>query len=575
MNEKRDPRIIKKTYKEFGRIKRPKNLPSEEKQKLLQKLFEKKAEVFTQDPELQEKIRKRLDWIEGPGIIESKLEEIKIFAEEIKKDFSHVVWCGMGGSGLFPLVLSKIFVPAEGYPELYVIDTNDPENIENIEKLPLEKTLFVIVSKSGTTIETLSHFKYFWKKVEELKSSPGENFVALTDPGSPLEKTAKELGFRKIFAHPPYIGGRYAALSEIGFLPAGLMGLDLQKAIKFAKNMYEACGKDIPWDYNLSAMLAEFLIECYIQGQDKITFIVDPLLKPFVFWIEQLVAESLGKDLTGLVPVVGESPGSPTLYGTDRTFIYITLRGREKIYQRLIMDLKSEGFPVKTMILEDKYEIFGEVFRWMLAIALCGYFMSVNPFDEPDVVLTKQKTKELLEKFKKEKDFGMEFYLDEETRWGFYYENTVSIEFPKFTALLKKFFTGMSPWSYVGLLAYLPIDDEVEDLFRDIRSLIREKKGCSTVFGFGPRYLHSTGQLFKGGPILGRFIIFTRRGRKENQIIPGEGYTFWDQQFSQACGDFKALEQKNRPVIMIHLTENYKEDLKKIYSYFKKALSPE
>ena len=575
MEEKKEISIMKKTYKDFGKIKRPRNISLEEKQEILKKLFEKKAEIFTSDPEIQEKIRKRLDWIEGPNYIESRLEKLQKFAEEVKENFSYVVWCGMGGSGLFPLVLSKVFVSAEGYPELHVIDTNDPENIAEVEKLPFEKTLFVIVSKSGTTIETLSHFKYFWDKVEKVKKFPGENFIALTDPGSPLERTAKELGFRKIFAHPPYIGGRYAALSEVGFLPAALMGLDLKKALNYAKNMYEACGKDIPWDYNLAAGLSEFLIECFIQGQDKVTFIVDPLLKPFVFWIEQLMAESLGKELTGLIPVVGEAPGSPTLYGTDRTFIYMTLRGREKLYQRLIMDLKAEGFPVKTLILEDKYEIFGEVFRWMLAIALCGYFISVNPFDEPDVVLTKQKTKEFLEKFKKEQDFGMEFYLDEDTGWGFFYENTVSLEFPKFTALLKKFFSEMSPWSYVGLLAYLPINDEVEELFRDIRNLIREKKGCSTIFGFGPRYLHSTGQLFKGGPILGRFIIFTRRGRKEEQVIPGEGYTFWDQQFSQACGDFKALEEKKRPVIMIHLTENYREDLKKLYSYFEKALSPE
>ena len=351
------------------------------------------------------------------------------------------------------------------------------------------------------------------------------------------------------------------------------MGLDINKALNYAKNMYEACLPDIPWGYNLGANLAEFLVESYIKGQDKLTFISDPLLRPFTLWLEQLIAESLGKEFTGIVPIVSESPGSPTVYGTDRAFVYLTLKGRQQIYQRLIMELREEGFPIKTIALEDKYEIFAEVYRWMLATALCGYFMGLNPFDEPDVVLTKQRTKEILEKFKKEKDFGIEFYLDEETNWGFFYDKTITIEYPKFTALLKKFFKDLSPWVYIGFLAYLPIDSEIEDIFRNFRTLVREKKNCSTVFGFGPRYLHSSGQLYKGGPLLARFMIFTRRGRKAEQIIPEEGYTFWDQQFAQACGDFRALEEKKKPVIMIHFTENYKEDLKKFYNYLEKVLT--
>lgn len=567
------PVIVKKIYKDFGKIKRPKNLSQEEKQEILKKLFQKEAEIFSQDPKVKENIKKRLDWIEGPNLILSKIKDLETFAEEIKKEFSYIIWCGMGGSALFPLVLLQTFGPKEGYPNFYVLDTNDTDNISQIDELPLENTFFVIASKSGTTIETLSHFKYYWKKIENLKSNPGSNFCAITDPGSPLEGLAKKFGFRAIFHHPLYVGGRYAALSEIGFLPVVLMGLDIKKAIDYAQNMYSACTPDIPWEYNLGANLAEFLIESFIRGQDKLTFITDPLLKPFTLWLEQLIAESLGKDFTGIIPIVGESPGSPIVYSTDRVFIYLTLRGRERIYQRLISDLKEEGFIIKTISLEDRYEIFAEVYRWMLAIALCGYFMGVNPFDEPDVVITKEKTKEFLEKFKKEKDFGIEFYLDEETNWGFFYEKTVAIEYPRFTALLKKFFKDLTPWTYIGFLAYLPPDSETEEIFRGFRTLIREKRNCSTVFGFGPRYLHSTGQLYKGGPPLARFIIFTRRGRKEEQVIPDEGYTFWDQQFAQACGDFRALEEKRKPVIMIHLSQNYKEDLKKFYKYLEKALT--
>ncbi|AIH03722.1 MAG: Glucose-6-phosphate isomerase [Thermodesulfobacterium sp. 37_54] len=566
------PKIVK-TYRDFGHIKRPRTLSNEQKQELLQRLFQKDASLFSSDPAIQEKIKKRLDWIDGVTPILPKIKNYQAFAEEVKSEFSHIVWCGMGGSALFPLVLGQMFGPQPGYPQFLVVDTNDPEIIKQVENLPLERTLFFIVSKSGTTLETLSHLKYFWQKLEEKGLNPGNHFVALTDQGSPLEELAKELGFRKVFPHPLCIGGRYAALSEIGFLPAALMGLDLNKALSYAQKMYEACHADIPWGYNLAASLAEFLVEAYVQGQDKISFITDPLLKPFALWLEQLLAESLGKNLTGLVPIVGESPGSPTVYGNDRTFIYLTLKGREKIYQRLISDLTEEGFRVKTYVLDERYEIFAEAFRWMLAIALCGYFLTLNPFDEPDVVLTKEKTRNFLEKFKQDKDFGIELYLDESTGISFYYEDTISIEFPRFSALLKKFFKDFSPWSYVGFLAYLPPTSEIEDIFRDFRTLVRERRNCSTVFGFGPRYLHSTGQMHKGGPILSRFMIFTRKGRNPEQIIPGEGYTFWDQQFAQACGDFKSLVEKKKPVILIHLTENYKEDLKIFYHLLEKALS--
>lgn len=564
---------IKKTYKEFGHVKRPRDLSQEEKQQILQRLFEKDPSVFSIDPEIQKKVRERLDWIDGPSYIFSKKEEIIRFAEEIRQTFFHVVWCGMGGSSLFPLVLSQIFGPQAGYPQFHVLDTNDPEVIDRVEKLPLDRTIFFIVSKSGTTVETISHLKYFWEKLEGVVSNPGSHFVALTDPDSPLEKLAKELGFRKVFHHPPFVGGRYAALTEIGFLPAALLGLDLNRALSYAKNMFEACNSNIPWGYNLSATLAEYLVESYIQGQDKITFITDPLLKPFTLWLEQLLAESLGKNFTGIVPVVGESPGSPTVYGNDRAFIYLTLRGREKIYQRLITDLTEEGFKVKTYVLDEKYEIFAEVFRWMVAVALCGYFLSLNPFDEPDVVSTKQKTKILLDRFKREQDFGIDLYLDEATNLGFYYEETISIEFPRLSALLKKFFKNVSPWTYIGFLAYLPPEADIEDTFRDFRTLIREKKNCSTVFGFGPRYLHSSGQMHKGGPILSKFMIFTRKGRRENQVVPKEGYTFWDQQFAQACGDLKALVERKKTAILIHLTEDYRTDLKNFYKLLEKALS--
>lgn len=564
---------ITRVYGDFGIIKRPSRLREEEKERIIQRLFEKDAELFTLDPETKRRIQERLDWVEGYKYIEPRLGEIKALAEEVKGEYQYVLWCGMGGSALFPLVLSQFFTSGEGYPELKVLDSNDPFHIQEAETLPLEKTFFVIASKSGTTLETLSQLRYFWEKVKVFNPEPGRQFIALTDPGSPLEKLAQEKSFRGVVHHPPRVGGRYAALTEIGFLAGALMGLDLKRALHYAKEMYSACEPGIPWEYNLAATLAEFITESYILGQDKLTFIVDPLLKPFALWLEQLIAESLGKNYAGLVPVVGESPGSSTVYSSDRCFIILTLRGREKIYHRLISDLKEGGFRLKQIVLEDRYEVFGEAYRFMLATALTGYFIGVNPFDEPDVVLSKARTKEILEKFKQEGDFGLELYVDSDTGLGFYYEKTLSVEYPKLSAVLKKFFSDFAPWIYVGLLAYLPYDSEAEDIIRDMRTFIREKKNCATLFGYGPRYLHSTGQLFKGGPPLSRFIIFTRRGRIDSQVIPEEGYTFWDQQFAQAYGDFRALVEREKPVLLIHLFNDYKEDLKLVFELIKKALT--
>ncbi len=555
------------------KIRRPTRMSEEEKQELVARIFAADPLAFTEEPEEAEKIANRLGWVKAPERMRERLTELRAFAEEVREKFAEIVWCGMGGSSLFPLALSQIFGPQEGYPRFTVLDTNDPETIAELEAtIPWEKTLFVIASKSGTTVETLSHYRYFWHKLEERGLSPGPHFVALTDPGSPLETEAQEKGFLEIFHHPPDVGGRYAALTEVGFLPAALMGLDLERALSAAEEMFEASSPELPWDYNLSAWLAQYMVEHFIHGKDKLTILADPLLRPFALWLEQLIAESLGKQFIGIIPIVGESPGSPTVYGPDRYFVYLGLRGRENLYRRLFSDLKEADFELKTYFLEDRYEIFAECVRWELAVALSGALLGVNPFDEPDVVRAKKKTREILDTFEKTGEFPVEFYLDEDSGLGFLYAETAKIEYPRLTALIKKFFQEMPPWGYVGFLAYLPPDPEIEEIFRDLRTLVRGRRQCSTVFGFGPRYLHSTGQLFKGGTISGRFIIFTRKGRRAEQVIPGEGVTFWDLQFAQAYGDFRALEEVGRPVIHLHLTENYREDLRRIYELFEQSL---
>ncbi len=554
-------------------MKRPSRLDSEEKQRILERLFACDATVFTSDEKEAEKISKRLGWLKAREKVRPKLSEWSELGQRVKERYREVVWCGMGGSSLFPLTLAEIFGPQEGYPEFRVLDTVDPEAVKEVEEeVSWEDTLFVIASKSGTTVETVSHYRYFWQKLEERGLEPGEHFLALTDPGTPLEEEARKRGFFALVHHSEDVGGRYAALVEVGFVSAALLGLDLERAFSKMEEMFEACSPEIPWEYNLAGWLSEYMVEHFVHGKDKLTILIDPLLRPFGLWLEQLVAESLGKNFKGIIPIVGESPGSPTVYGPDRYFVYIGLKGRENLYRRLFSDLKEADFALKTYFLDDRYELFAECVRWELAVALCGIFLELNPFDEPDVVKTKKKTKELVEELKNRGEFPIEFYLDEDTGIGFLYAETAKIEYPRLSALLKKFFQEMSPWGYVGLLAYLPPRPEIEEFFRDLRTLIRGRRQCSTVFGFGPRYLHSTGQLFKGGTLSGRFVIFTRRGRIAEQVIPSEDITFWDLQFAQAFGDFKALEESKRPVIHLHLTENYMEDLKKLYELFEQAL---
>ncbi len=559
---------MKSTEAKPRKLLRPTKLGEEQKKEILRKILEKDPSVYARDPELQKKIAARLGWVDVPQRMRAELPSLKEFASSVRERFSHIVHCGMGGSSLFPLALEKIFGSQPGWPEFIVLDTTDPEEIAKIEEeCDLKRTLFIIASKSGTTVETLSQYRYFWEKLRALADFPGEHFVALTDEGSPLHREAEEKNFLKIFLNPSDVGGRYAALTFVGLLPAALMGLECEKFLDNAEEMQAACSPDIPWEYNPAAWLSEYIAERFFLGQDKLTVMTDPLLRPFALWIEQLVAESLGKEFTGVIPIVGESPGSPTVYGPDRIFVYLGLRGRQDLYQRLFSDLKEAGFPLKTYWLEDRYELGAECFRWELAIALCGVWLGLNPFDEPDVIRAKKKTREMLETFKQTGEFPVEFYLDDDVGVGFLYAGGLKVQYPRLRAAVKKFMYETPPWGYFAFLPYLPYDPEIEELFTDLRTLFRGRRQCSTILGFGPRYLHSTGQLFKGGPRSGRFIIFTRKGRREDQLIPDEGYTFWDLQFAQAFGDFQALSEDERPVIHIHLSENYKEDLKRFYSF--------
>ncbi len=551
---------------------RPSKLSESEKSLILHRLWEKDASLWSGDEEVQKAISNRLGWLDLPEAMAKSIDEIRSFSEEVKEEFEAVCLLGMGGSSLFALTLSKIFGPQPGYPYFFVLDTTDPEEVAKLEDdFDLKKVLFLVASKSGTTIEVVSLFKYFWGRLEGLMDQPGGNFAAITDPGTPLAKTAEERKFRRLFLAPPDVGGRFSALSYFGLVPAGLMGLDLERLLKAAQEMATVCGPEVPWEYNPAAKLAEYIGENFILERDKLTILADPLIRPYGLWIEQLVAESTGKTGIGVVPIVGEAPGSPTVYGPDRFFVNLGLEGRRDIYGRLLSELKQDEFPLVNHWWEDRYEIGAECFRWEMATALVGYFMDINPFDEPDVIRAKRKTAEILKLFKETGDFGVEFGLDDRTGHAFITSRILG-DTPSLKLAIRKFFLSLSPWSYVAFLAYLPYDAEIEEFFTDLRTMVRTRRQCSTMFGFGPRYLHSSGQLHKGGPKTGSFFIFTRRGRKEEQMVPGEGYTLWDLQFAQAYGDFQALSDLERQVIHIHLGENYRKELEDFAAFLKETI---
>ncbi len=549
-------------------IVRPSRLSMEEKEEVLKRLWKKDPSLWSQDPLIQKNIVNRLGWLDVLPKMKNNLTEIIDFSKDIKEEgFSKVVLLGMGGSSLCPLVMSKIFGNQKGWPKLVVLDTTDPDVIEEaVSDDEIEKCFFIFASKSGTTIEPNTQFAYFWEKLKKSVKKPGEHFAAITDPGTPLDVLAREKGFRKCFLNPPDIGGRYSALSYFGLVPASLLGIDINKILEKAEKMIASCGPDVPIDKNPGFILGEFLGEMAAQSKDKLSFLADPDIEPFGLWLEQLIAESSGKETLGIVPVVGESPGIPGFYGGDRIFVYLRTSGE---LDDFVKELKEAEFPLMVFDIEDYYDLGGEFFRWEMATALACHFLGVNAFDEPNVKLAKEKTKEIVEIYVKEKKMPITFWVDPQSQINFRASRMLASSMKSLSRTLRDLFLVLPSWGYLAFLPYLPYDKDVEEIITDMRKLVRQEKGCSTTMGFGPRYLHSTGQLHKGGVMSSAFIIFTRRRKKEYPEIPGYGLSFWHLQFAQAVGDFQALSEAKRRVLHIHLPVEFKLGLES----FSKVLS--
>lgn len=536
-----------------------------QQQHAVQRIWEHDASFWKSDPAVQQAIRNRLGWLTVANTMQEKRDEINALVDAVRQDgYQYAVLCGMGGSSLCPEVLRLTFGIADGYLNMFVLDTTDPDTIFSVEQqIDLKKTLFIIASKSGKTLETLSQFKYFFDKVNSIESeNAGQHFIAITDPGTSLEQLAHEHSFRHVFSNPPDIGGRYSALSFFGLVPGALIGVDIEQLLVRAQQMMGACGEggqEKP--HNPGLDLGGVLGASGNEGRNKVTFIISSMISSFGLWVEQLIAESTGKEGRGLIPVSGEQPGSPQDYGNDRLFVYLRMINDpddNASLDKAVHALEEAGQPVVRLDLQDRYDLGGEFFRWEFATAVAGHFLDINPFDEPNVQESKDNTNRILEQYEQNgklpepkpvaSDGNLTAYEGPE-------HNTHSL-----SDYLHTFFGQVQPGDYIAIMAYVQPTEATEAALEAFRIHLRDQYKVATTIGYGPRFLHSTGQLHKGGANNGVFVQIT--GDIQHDLaIPGEPYTFGTLMAAQALGDLYSLESHQRRVIRIHVAGNIPQGL--------------
>jgi transaldolase / glucose-6-phosphate isomerase len=479
-----------------------------------------------------------LGWLMLPMQDAKPLTALTRFAGKIKKEgFQDVVLLGMGGSSLAPEVIRSVIGLGDGYPNLHVLDSTDPAQILAIERgIDLKRSLFLVASKSGSTLEVNILKQYFFHRLSERVGADeaGRHFVLTTDPGSKLHQVAKQERFRAVFDGVPTVGGRYSALSNFGLVPAALIGADLAQLLDGAADMARRCASD--GADNAAFELGVVLGELSLQGRDKPTLIAPLRFASFGGWLEQLVAESLGKQGKGIIPIDGESPAAPDVYGRDRVFVHLRSAAAANASAETIVDrLKRAGHPVIRIDWPDRYALGAEFFRWEFATAVAGAVLNVNPFDQPDVEATKVVTRRLASEYDRTGKLPPDETVSDVTAVG---------------DLLNQLKEG----DYFALLAFIEMNQANRSALEAIRGLVRDRKKVATTVGFGPRYLHSTGQAHKGGPNSGVFLLITCENG-EDLPVPGQKYTFGTIKLAQARGDFEVLAARGRRLLRIHLSE--------------------
>jgi transaldolase/glucose-6-phosphate isomerase len=498
-------------------------------------------------------ITNRLGWLRIAEAMVENVPRMEALAAEVREaGYTYVLLLGMGGSSLAPELFSKVFAQANGL-SLAVLDSTDPGAVlAQTERLDPGSTLFVVATKSGGTAETLSFFKFFYNRVAGALGAgkAGEHFVAITDPGSKLVDIAERYGFRVCFLNDPNIGGRFSALSYFGLLPAALAGVDVRRLLDRAMAMVRACGLDVPLGDNPGAWLGAILGELAKSGRDKVTFAISPAVASFGDWVEQLVAESTGKEGVGILPVVGEPLGAVGVYGPDRLFVHIRLEG-DATYDAGLAALEADGYPVVRFGLHDAYDLGGQFFLWEFATAVAGHRLGINPFDQPNVESAKVQARKMIAAYKEKGALPPVKSA------------------PLAAEALSEFLAQARPGDYISLQAYVQPTPETGTALVELRLKLRDKLHLATTVGYGPRFLHSTGQLHKGDGGNGLFIQFTHDPPRDAGIPDEVGkqessMTFGVLIAAQSLGDRQALLDNGRRVIRFHLGDDVVGGLKKL-----------
>jgi len=524
---------------------------------VIRHIWRKEASLWKEDSAHQKIIKNALGWLTVPDVMIGVEDDLLAFADRIRgvREFKHLMLCGMGGSSLCPEVLRQTFGLQEGYPKLLVLDSTDPDAFCDIaDQIDITKCLFIISSKSGTTTEPLVFYKYWYDQVGKLKDNPGECFVAITDPGTLMEQMATEDKFKRIFLNPADIGGRYSALSYFGVVPAALMGLDIKKLLDRSERIVHSCASVVPAADNPGARLGAIIGECARAGRDKLTIVADPKISSLGLWVEQLIAESTGKEGKGIVPVAGETLGPPSVYGDDRLFVSIAVGKLDSETDVKLKALEAAGHPVVYRTLTDTYDLGEEFFLWEIATAFAGYRLGINPFDQPNVQESKDATKELLEKFANEGKLQEQPLLVTDGTLKVHADDRTVAVLPSSSILeaLRAHLARAGAGDYIALLNYIEETPENESIIQQMRTHLRDATRCATTTGYGPRFLHSTGQLHKGGADTGVFIQVTAPDRTDLPI-PNQPYTFSVLKQAQALGDFRSLASRGRRAIRVDL----------------------
>jgi transaldolase/glucose-6-phosphate isomerase len=509
------------------------------------RVHEKDPSLWTQDPEGRKEIVARLGWLESVSKYFPLLPEFTAFRDEVRAEgFNQVLLLGMGGSSLAPEVMAALFSnQVDKGLRFSILDSTDPAQVlEASASFPPQGTLYIVSSKSGGTAEVTGLFNYFWS----LTGKNGAQFIAITDEGTALYEQARSLGFRKVFHGDSNVGGRFSALTPFGLVPAALMGLDLERLLSSARRMVNSCGVPIPAEMNPGLALGALLGQMTLEGRDKLTIFADHEIAPLGAWLEQLIAESSGKNGKGIIVVDGEKIRAADMYGSDRLFVYLRMSGE---YDAAVDCLMGENHPVIVLDVKDPYDLGAEFFRWEFAVSIACSVLQVNAFDQPDVQLSKDITKE---KIKQYSQTGR--LVEGSPAWsGDFVEifSPAGVEGTSIQEILFKFISKAGGDDFIGINAYLPRNSESSSLLRDFRDTLGDLTHCATTLGFGPRFLHSTGQLHKGGKNNGMFIQITANP-EEDLEIPGQDMSFGTLERAQALGDFEALVSRGRRIIRLH-----------------------